>query len=176
MNATVQERHRTVSPLAPVAENGAVSRGLWILLAALLLATAFGVWRLLSDGRFRGTREVKGAEVPMSEDEAGLGPAISEPLGERATLLQFSTAFCAPCRATRRTLSEIADVVPGVRHIEIDAEAHLDLVRELGVTRTPTTLILDGAGREVLRAAGAPKKSEVLNALAGAIGDEDLKR
>ena len=32
-------------------------------------------------------------------------------LGERATLLQFSSAFCAPCRATRQVLSEVADVV-----------------------------------------------------------------
>ena len=34
--------------------------------------------------------------------------------GEKATLLQFSTAFCAPCRATRRVLAEVAAMVPGV--------------------------------------------------------------
>ena len=53
-------------------------------------------------------------------------------LGERATLLQFSSAFCAPCRATRRTLAEVAAMVPGVTHVEVDAEHHLDLVRRLG--------------------------------------------
>jgi thiol-disulfide isomerase/thioredoxin len=83
-------------------------------------------------------------------------------LGERATLVQFSSAFCAPCRATRRTLAEVAGLVPGVTHVEVDAESHLDLVRELGILRTPTTLVLDARGVEVARAAGAPTREQVL--------------
>ena len=82
-------------------------------------------------------------------------------LGEKATLLQFSSAFCAPCRATRRVLSEVVEVVPGVTHHEVDAEHHLDLVRRLGVLRTPTTLVLDASGVEVSRASGAPTKQQV---------------
>jgi thiol-disulfide isomerase/thioredoxin len=49
-------------------------------------------------------------------------------LGKKATLLQFPPAFCAPCRAARRTLAEVAAVVPGVEHLEVDAE-QLELVR-----------------------------------------------
>ncbi|MCL9759919.1 thioredoxin family protein [Frankia sp. AiPa1] len=82
--------------------------------------------------------------------------ALGETLGERATLLQFSSAFCAPCRATRTILAGVAKAVPGVRHVEVDAEAHLDLIRALAVRRTPTVLILDADGREVRRASGAP--------------------
>ncbi len=82
-------------------------------------------------------------------------------------MLQFSSAFCAPCRATRRTLADVAAIVPGVVHVEIDAEQHLDLVRRLGILRTPTTLILDGGGHELTRATGAPRKEQVLSALAG---------
>ena len=81
---------------------------------------------------------------------------VAVPLGERATLLQFSSAFCAPCRATRRVLGEVAELVPGVTHVEVDAEHHLDVVRSLRVLRTPTTLILDAEGREVSRARGCP--------------------
>jgi hypothetical protein len=62
-------------------------------------------------------------------------------------------------------LSEVAAVVPGIVHVEIDAEHHLDAVRRLGILRTPTTLVLDAAGREVARAAGAPRKEQVLTAL-----------
>jgi thiol-disulfide isomerase/thioredoxin len=80
-------------------------------------------------------------------------------------LVQFSSAFCAPCRATRRILSDVARVVPGVVHVEIDAEMHLETVRRLGIVRTPTTLILDATGREIARAAGAPRKEQVLSAL-----------
>jgi thiol-disulfide isomerase/thioredoxin len=149
-----------------------MSQGAWVLVAALVVATAFGLFRAARDGRFRGTHAVRGA-VPETGVEGGpsvlAGADLDHELGERATLLQFSSAFCAPCRATRRILTEVVDVVPGVVHVEVDAEHHLDLVRRLGVLRTPTTLILDGAGREVSRAAGAPTKDAVLATLARAI-------
>ena len=145
-----------------------MNQGAWVLVVALVVATAFGLYRATRDGRFRGTHAVRGADqeqaIPPDHDVlAGLG----HELGERATLLQFSSAFCAPCRATRRVLADIAAVVPGVRHVEVDAEHHLDLVRRVGVLRTPTTLVLDGRGQEVTRASGAPRKEHVLSVLAG---------
>ena len=100
-------------------------------------------------------RRGAGAAAPAAANvltDAG----VAVPLGERATLLQFSSAFCAPCRATRRVLGEVAGLVPGVTHVEVDAEQHLEVVRTLRVLRTPTTLILDAEGREVSRAAGCP--------------------
>ncbi|MFF7340259.1 TlpA family protein disulfide reductase [Streptomyces sp. NPDC008163] len=90
-------------------------------------------------------------------------------LGERATLVQFSTAFCQPCRATRRTLADVAGMVEGVAHVEIDAEASLALVRDLGISRTPTVLVLDAAGRIVRRAEGQPRTVDVVAALGRAI-------
>ena len=98
---------------------------------------------------------------PWAGPEAGLG--------ERATLVQFSSAFCAPCRATRRVLAEVAALVPGVAHVEIDAEARLDLVRSLGIVKTPTVLVLDAAGRIVRRATGQPRKADVIAALGEAV-------
>ncbi|EST37059.1 hypothetical protein N566_14960 [Streptomycetaceae bacterium MP113-05] len=92
-----------------------------------------------------------------------------EQLGERATLVQFSTAFCQPCRATRRILGEVSAMVDGVDHVEIDAEERLELVRRLGVTGTPTVLVLDGGGRVVCRATGQPRKADVIGALGRAV-------
>lgn len=89
--------------------------------------------------------------------------------GARATLLQFSSAFCAPCRATRRILTEVSTMVDGVAHVEVDAEQHLELVRQLRILKTPTTLVLDGQAREVQRAAGQPRKADVLAALGQAL-------
>ena len=146
-----------------------MSQGAWVLVAVLVAATAFGVFRAARDGRFRGTHAVRGAEVdePVDSSPSVLDGAAVEPeLGERATLLQFSSAFCAPCRATRRVLGEVADLVPGVVHVEVDAEHHLELVRRLGILRTPTTLVLDGAGRELTRAQGVPRRDAVLATLA----------
>ena len=99
------------------------------------------------------------------------GEDLGVELGERATLVQFSTAFCAPCRATRRVLSEVAAMVPGVRHVEIDAESRLDLVRRFDIMRTPTVLVLDTAGRIIKRAAGAPRRVDVIAALGLAVDD-----
>ncbi len=156
-----------------------VSQGVWVLVAALVLATAFGMYRAVRDGRFRGTHAVRGTSAATA-GTAAAGAEIPTPslladtdidhvLGERATLLQFSSAFCAPCRATRRILADVAAVVPGVEHVEVDAEHHLDLVRRVGIMRTPTTLILDHNGHEVSRASGAPRKEEVLASLGRAL-------
>lgn len=90
-------------------------------------------------------------------------------LGTRATLVQFSSAFCQPCRATRRVLAEVAHMVDGVTHVEIDAEAHLELVRMLDIVRTPTVLVLDADGRIVRRAAGQPRTADVIAALGAAV-------
>ncbi|RZU36255.1 thiol-disulfide isomerase/thioredoxin [Streptomyces sp. BK022] len=108
---------------------------------------------------------MRGADDVRRLTAAELG---GEP-GERATLVQFSSAFCAPCRATRRTLAEVARMVPGVAHVEIDAEARLELVRELGIVKTPTVLVLDADGTVVRRAQGQPRRADVIAALGEAV-------
>ncbi|HSX66825.1 thioredoxin family protein [Nocardioides sp.] len=151
-----------------------MTTGQYVLVAAVVLAVGIGLWRLATDGRFRGTHKVHGAPTTDLHDLrldvwgelVGAGAARrGDALGEKATLVQFSSAFCAPCRATRRILSEVTALVPGVRHVEIDAEHHLDLVRTLGILRTPTTVVLDASGREIARAQGAPTQQQVLTAL-----------
>ena len=148
-----------------------MSSGAWVVIAAVVLAIAFGTYRALTDGRFRGTHQLRGV-VPEEQAPAASvleGTPWAEQLGERVTFVQFSSAFCAPCRATRRVLTDVAAADDGVAHVEIDAEQHLDLVRRVGITRTPTTLVLDAAGREVTRAVGAPTKDQVARTIS-AIG------
>src|SRR3954447_21003348 len=148
-----------------------MSTGMYVLLAAVVLALGFGTYRAVHDGRFRGTHRIHGlAERAGRTSAVGArsvlgGTPWADALGERATLLQFSSAFCAPCRTTRRILEDIAARTPGVVHVEVDAEHHLDVVRRLGILRTPTTLVLDRHGVEVTRAAGAPTKHQVLQVL-----------
>ncbi|WP_432106625.1 TlpA family protein disulfide reductase [Streptomyces sp. AA1529] len=111
-------------------------------------------------------------EVFVAERVERLNPEVlgaGARLGERATLVQFSSAFCQPCRATRRTLAEVAAMVEGVVHLEVDAEEHLALVRELEVTGTPTVFVLDARGRIVRRATGQPRKADVIAALGAAV-------
>ncbi|MBT2233313.1 thioredoxin family protein [Nonomuraea sp. NEAU-A123] len=134
--------------------------GLWVVLATLALGSVIGVVRLRRDGRVRDTAQA---------DDRLVMADLGTDLGERATLVQFSTAFCQPCRATRRVLADVSELVPGVAHVEIDAESRLDLVRRLDIMRTPTVLVLDSSGNIVKRASGQPRKADVLAALAGAV-------
>ncbi len=156
-----------------------MTTGAWILVIAVAGALAFGLFRAMTDGRFRGTHRVHGVDEEEVAQDLGPSPESvladtewADELGDRATLLQFSSAFCAPCRATRRILEDVAHVVPGVVHLEVDAEHHLDVVRRLGILRTPTTLVLDSRGHEVTRATGAPTKQQVLAALGQSVADD----
>ncbi len=135
--------------------------GLVVCVAVLAAASVYGVLHRWRSGRVR----VSGRDGGKRLGAAELGQA----LGERATLVQFSSAFCAPCRATRRVLGEVAGMIPGVSHVEIDAEDHLDLVRDLGILKTPTVLVLDAGGRIVRRATGQPRKADVIAALGEAV-------
>ncbi|MFF3937178.1 TlpA family protein disulfide reductase [Streptomyces phaeofaciens] len=135
--------------------------GLVVCVLVLAAAGVFGVLQQRRSGRVR---------VRGRDDGKRLGAdRLGGELGERATLVQFSSAFCAPCRATRRILGEVAGLVPGVAHIEIDAEEHLELVRELEILKTPTVLVLDAGGRVVRRATGQPRKADVIAALGEAV-------
>ena len=121
----------------------------------LALATAYGLWYQ----RSRGTVVVKSDKGLITESMIGAA------LGSRATLVQFSSAFCSPCRATRALLEDVTADLADVVHVEIDAEANLELVRTLDIRSTPTTLFLDRNGHEVGRAMGAPKRDQVLSAI-----------
>ena len=136
--------------------------GAIVCVAVLIAAGTFGMFWNRRNGRMRGTHSPAGGGEILTEADLG------SPLGGRATLVQFSTAFCAPCRATRVILADVARQVDGVSHVEVDAESHLDLVRKLDIRRTPTVLVLGPDGRIAQRGSGQPRKADVLAAI-GAI-------
>lgn len=135
--------------------------GLGVAAAVLVASTGVGLWRRRRRG---ATRPV----VPQGDHTdllAGLGVEVGTP----ATLVQFSSSFCASCRATRAVCAQVATSIAGVRHIEVDAESHLDVVRALDIWRTPTVLVVDAAGRVVGRASGQPTRAQVVAAIAALV-------
>ena len=141
----------------PLCENTRVKTYLPLVIV-LVLASAYGIWWKRSRGAIRSNKAIPGHRLTAQ--------ALGEPLGSRATMVQFSSAFCAPCRATHSLLSQMVVPMDDVKHIHIDAESHLELVRELDIRSTPTTLFINKDGIEVGRAAGTPKREQVLAALA----------
>jgi thiol-disulfide isomerase/thioredoxin len=131
--------------------------GLLVALAVLALATAAGFMIKQRNGRFR---------VVADAPDLLLG-TLGVQRGTPLTLLQFSSAFCAPCRTTRVLCADVAAKIDGVRHVEVDAEAHLDAVRSLEIWRTPTVLMIDAEGQVRRRATGAPTRAQLL----AAVGD-----
>ncbi len=128
-----------------------------VVAAVVLLATAVGLVTSRRDGRVRG---VAGSAAVTP---AALG--VDAGLGERATLVQFSTEYCARCPATRRLLGDVAAERPGVRYLEVDLTHRPDIARRFRVLQTPTTLVVDPRGTVRARIAGAPLRADVTRAL-----------
>jgi thiol-disulfide isomerase/thioredoxin len=134
------------------------STGLFVLLVALAVTAAVAWWLRARSGAVR---------VPDVEREDGMDEAaVLSGLGVRPdeadlTVVQFSTAFCGPCRATRARLQQLQRTRPGLSYVHVDAESHLDEVRALDVRRTPTLFYLDRGGRLLGRSSGAPRPEEL---------------
>ena len=86
----------------------------------------------------------------------GVQPATAD-----LTAVQFSSAFCGPCRATKARLQQLQRTHPGFTAVQVDAESHLDAVRALDVRVTPTLIWLDRRGDVVARTTGAPRPAEL---------------
>jgi thiol-disulfide isomerase/thioredoxin len=89
-------------------------------------------------------------------ERLGVRPAAAD-----LTVVQFSTAFCGPCRATKARLQQLQARRPGLAVVQVDAESHLDEVRALDVRETPTLFYLGRDGGLIGRSSGAPRPGEL---------------
>ena len=135
-----------------------MSSGTYILLGVLALSAAFGIYRKVSDGKLR--EEIV---PPLQGLTEHLHLDHDHP--PQVTFLQFSSEFCQPCRVTTKVLDEVTNSFPAICHIELDVVEHMDLVKTYGISRTPTTLIIDKSGTVHFRAIGVPKKTELTAAV-----------
>ena len=131
--------------------------GAAVLLAALLLTALAAWWLRARNGALRPAGPTA-EEQPMDPVFGRLGVRPGE---SDLTVVQFSTAFCAPCRATKARLAQLQATRPGLAVLHVDAESHLDQVRALDVRRTPTLFYLDRAGAVIGRSSGAPRPEEL---------------
>ncbi|QGN34690.1 thioredoxin family protein [Microlunatus sp. Gsoil 973] len=137
----------------------------WVaLLVVLLVTVAFVGYRRRTDGRFRAVAPAGSAEPPRLT-EADLG----RPLGRDATVVQFSSEFCAPCRAAERVITDAVAEHDGVGYVDLDSAEKLDLTRRLNILRTPTVVITDRTGRVVHRTAGVPTKQSLQESVQAAL-------
>lgn len=153
--------------------------GVLVLVLALGVATGLGLWMRAREGSIREEPRPVPSDAPPVELESAdrahhggevlTAALLGSDLGKRATMVQFSSSFCQPCKVTKLILQDVSETLPGVAHIEINAEVKLDLVRSLGIRRTPTVLILDQFGAIRKRAVGQPRKSDLVAAVAAVV-------
>jgi thiol-disulfide isomerase/thioredoxin len=138
------------------------------VLVVFLLAAASGVWWVTTRhaARFRPAQRHLLPGRPAAPVAALGSTDLSGELGARATFVQFSSATCATCPQVRRVLTELAATEPGVVHVDIQSEDHMDLVRRFSVFRTPTVLLLDPDGTVHSRTSGPLSPTRALAALA----------
>jgi len=130
--------------------------GIAVLAAALALTAVAAWWLRTRNGAIGTPRE--GAVVG---EVAVLQELGARPEDADLTVVQFSTAFCGPCRATRARLQQLQTTRPGLAYLHVDAESHLEAVRALDVRRTPTLFYLDRSGTVIGRSSGAPRPDEL---------------
>lgn len=141
---------------------------LLVLVVVLVAASAAGFGLRARQGRFRQNRP-----QAVVASNALTAADLGAPLGERATLVQFSTEFCTYCGPTRELLAELASERDGVAFVEIDAADRMDLTRRLRVMSTPTVLVLGADGAIERRSSGQQRKSELLAAVGAVLGGGD---
>ena len=81
--------------------------------------------------------------------------------GSSATLLQFSTKFCSPCRTTNSLLGALAAELPGIAHVDVDVSSRPALADRFSLLQSPTTFILDATGAVRARIGGAPRLADL---------------
>lgn len=129
------------------------------LAGLVLLASLVGFWLISKSGRAR--RIKNGEQVELSDIRATKnGKPVTE-LGEKVTLLQFSSDFCSSCKQTSVLLENVEKVRKGLLHIDLDISNRLDLARTYSILKTPTILILNSRGEVVSRIVGAPKQETI---------------
>lgn len=129
---------------------------LTIVAALLVLAAVIGVVLRRRDGRRR-----EGGTVRFDPQDAG-----SAVLGDRATLVQFSTEMCTRCPQVRRLLRGYTEDHDGVSHVEVDLTHRPDLSARYRVLQTPTTFVVDHSGAVLARFHGVPQRDALTHALA----------
>jgi thiol-disulfide isomerase/thioredoxin len=132
---------------------------LFVVLGLVAVATLVGLALRWLQGRVRSTE--RGTVVTASE------LPFDVTFGAGATLLQFSTDVCSPCRATHKVLHGIANEYgteskkDAVAHVDLNLTHRPDLAKHFNIMQTPTTFILDGRGVVRARIGGAVRGESV---------------
>lgn len=156
-----------VASLSSLTQDAGSGLAIRATLIVVLLAAASGAWWVARRraARFRPQRPLPRTGSPKVPAAKLTSTDLAQELGARGTFVQFSSATCATCPQVRRVLAELASSQPGVVHVDLRSEDHMDMVRRFSVFRTPTVLLLDAGGVVHSRTSGPLTAARALAAL-----------
>lgn len=149
---------------------------LWLPIGILALATIFGLYWRSQQGKLKAPSRTSKSISAISNEELSkiirskssfmvnddLADKRQMQLGKNVTLLQFSSAFCSPCKATAQIISHLVEGMDDVVYIQVASEENLKLVEKFDIKSTPTVIFFNRNGIEVGRAVGIPTKEQVI--------------
>jgi thioredoxin 2 len=127
--------------------------------ATHIVCTGCGGVNRVPQGRSPAAGKCGRCRKPLFDGHpAAVGTALFDAIvgsGDTPVLVDFSAAWCAPCRAMAPVFEKAAaELEPRARLVQIDIDEEPDLARRYVVRGVPTVMLLRG-GREVARTSGA---------------------
>ena len=87
---------------------------------------------------------------------------------EKPVVVDFWAAWCPPCRMMNPVVGELAQELPELSFVALDADANQRTVIEHGVLSMPTFIVFNG-GVEVARFVGSRPKRRFATEITGAL-------
>lgn len=125
--------------------------GIAVAASTLVLSLIFAVFRRHHDGRFR---------TPPRDITSDTLRSIA---AGQLTFVQFSGEVCAQCKTNQRVFTQTLDGLTSVQFTDVPVDQHMELVRSLGIMRSPTVLLIEPSGEIIARAQGVVKKQTILD-------------
>jgi thioredoxin 1 len=99
-------------------------------------------------------------------DDAHFDAEVLE--SELPVLVDFTAAWCAPCRIMKPVVSELAAERDDVRFVQIDVDANQETAARYGVLSMPTFMVFR-AGEPVARLVGSRPKRKLAEEIDAAL-------
>ena len=100
--------------------------------------------------------------MPLDTTDARFTADVLE--SDAPVVVDFTAAWCPPCRVMSPILDELAEERPDVRFVKLDVDANVDTAVRYGVLSMPTFMVFRG-GEPVLKLVGARPKRRFVSEL-----------